>query len=171
MTLSNPLRLEIKKRMTAALQEITVAGGYSTEIGVNVFRGRIIYGDTDPLPMITILEAPIPQDPLPSPHGATYGRGLWELMVQGFVQDDRANPTDPADLLLADIRKRLSQERRKTLARPPSEGIFGLGNHITDLIIGPGVVRPPDEYSAKAYCWLTIQLEMAEDLANPFGEA
>ena len=46
--------------------------------------------------------------------------------------------------------------------------ILGLGRQVTKLYIGPGVVRPPDEVSAKAYFWLTITLDLAEDLEHPY---
>lgn len=170
MPLENVLRKELKMRLTAALKEISVANGYITDVQNNVFRGRAIYGDGDPLPMISILETPIPIDLREAPQGSTYSTGTWELMIQGFVVDDRENPTDPADDMLADVKKRLAIERKKGAGRRrPGDGIFGLGNHVTNLQIGPGVVRPPDELSAKAYFWLTIQLELAENLETPLG--
>lgn len=171
MPLSEPLRLEIKMRLTEALKQITTANGYVTEVGDSVFRGRAVYGDKDPLPMISILEVPIPVDLPPAPAGSTYSTGAWELMIQGFAVDERDNPTDPADRMLADTKKRLAIERKKGAGRrAPADGILGLGNHITNIQIGPGVVRPPDELSAKAYFWLTIQLELAEDLEDPTGD-
>lgn len=171
MPLVRPLRKEIKLRLTTALQEISVANGYITDIQDNVFRGRAIYGDGDPLPMLSILETPIPIDLRDAPLGSTQSKGDWELMIQGFAEDDRLNPTDPADDMLADVKKRLAIERKKAAGRRiPANGIFGLGNHVTNLHIGPGVVRPPDEISAKAYFWLTIRLELAEDLEVPLGD-
>jgi len=171
MTLSNPLRLEIHKRLTAVLEEITVANGYAVDLEGKVFRGRAIYGESDPLPMVSILEVPIPIDQRPAPGDSTYGSGGWELMVQGFAADDRDNPTDPAHIMLADVKKRLATERKKLSWGPTqgsTAGILGLGRTITNFAIGPGVVRPPDEISAKAYFWLTIELELAEDLEDPY---
>lgn len=171
MPLSNPLRLEIHKRLTAILEEITVANGYVSDLEGKVFRGRAVFGESDPLPMVSILEVPIPIDQRPEPGDSTYGSGGWELMVQGFAVDDRDNPTDPAHVMLADVKKRLAIERKKLSWGPtqgPSAGILGLGRTITNIKIGPGVVRPPDEISAKAYFWLTIELELAEDLEDPY---
>lgn len=178
MPLSNPLRLEVQKRLSEAFREITPGNGYVTDFSGaegttanRVFRGRAVYGDSDPIPMLSILEVPIPIELPPSPGNSTYSQGAWELMVQGFAEDDRDNPTDPAHIMLADVKKRLAIERKKRSARPTSGGLLGLGRCVTDLSIGPGVVRPPDEVSAKAYFWLTIQLELAEDLEDPYSDS
>jgi hypothetical protein len=56
------------------------------------------------------------------------------------------------------------------LAMNKIDGIFGLGNFVIGMRIGSGVVRPPDEISAKAYFWLTITLDMVEDLADPYED-
>ena len=167
-TLDNPIRLEVLIRMSEVLKEITVANGYKVEIGSSVFRGRGVYGDETPLPALSILEAPIPLDQLPSAkdNQALAGRG--ELVIQGWVKDDRANPTDPAQVLLADVKRRLAIEKKKADWDQPEEGIFGLGRFVTAMYIGPGVVRPPEEISAKAYFWLTITLDIAEDMEDPY---
>lgn len=173
MPLTYPLRLEIQVRLSAALREITPANGFVTNMsGIGnankVFRGRLIFGDTDPVPMLSILDVPIPVDQLPSPADSTVSSGQWELMIQGFAVDDRLNPTDPAHVLMADVKKRLSQLKKATNWRVDTDGILGLGRHITGLYIGSGVVRPPDEISAKAYFWLNMVLDLAEDLDDPY---
>ena len=167
-TLANPIRLEILKRMTDVLKEITPANGYVTDILDHVYRGRGVYGDETPLPALSVLEAPIPLDQLPSAKDNQSLAGQWELVVQGWVDDDRKNPTDPAQVLLADVKKRLAIERKKLDWDKPEDGIFGLGRFVTAMYIGPGVVRPPEEISAKAYFWLTITLDIAEDMAEPY---
>lgn len=167
-TLLNPIRLEILKRMTDVLKEITILNGYKHDLASSVFRGRGVYGDETPLPALSILEAPIPLDQLPSAKDNQSLAGQWELVVQGWVADDRANPTDPAQVLMADVKKRLALERKKFDWDNPEDGIFGLGRFVTGLYIGAGVVRPPEEISAKAYFWLTITLDIAEDMAEPY---
>lgn len=168
VTITNPVRLEALLRMTACLEEITVANGYKHDLEKTVFRGRGLYGDETPLPALSILEAPIPLDQLPSPKDNPAQSGPWELVVQGWVKDDRTNPTDPAHVLLADVKKRLAIERRKCDWDEPEDGIFGLGRIVTAMYIGPGVVRPPEEISAKAYFWLTVTLDIAEDMTEPY---
>lgn len=167
---TEPVRLRILKAMTACLNEITIANGYSIDAGPNFFRGRTIFGENDPLPMGCILEVPIPLDQTPPPRDSEFSSGGWELMVQGFCPDDPEHPTDPAHYFMADVKKRLVIEKRKALAMEPENGIFGYGNFITDMRIGSGVVRPPDEISATAYFWLTITLDMVEDLSDPYED-
>lgn len=165
-----PLRLRVLKAMTAALKEISTANGYHTELLEHVYRGRTIFGENDPLPLASILEVPIPLDQTPPPTDSEFSSGGWELMVQGFIEDDPVDPTDPAHFFMADVKKRLAIEKRKALEMEPEKGIFGLGNFVTGMRIGSGVVRPPDEISAKAYFWLTITLDMVEDLADPYED-
>lgn len=171
MALSNPVRLEVHKRLTAALEEVTPGNGYILDLSGRVFRGRAVFGDGDPLPMVSILEVPIPIDQRPPPGESSYSSGGWELMIQGFAEDDRENPTDPAHVMLADVKKRLAIERKKLAWGPhqgPSGGLFGLGKTVIGMEIGPGVVRPPEEVSAKAYFWLTLELKLVEDLEDPY---
>ena len=167
-TITNPLRLEVLKRMTLVLEEINPADGYVHDLSAKVFRGRGLFWDETPLPALSILEAPIPLDQIPSAKDNVAQSGPWELVVQGWVADDRQNPTDPAQILLADVKRRLALEKRKVDWDRAEEGIFGLGRFVTAMHIGPGVVRPPEEISSKAYFWLTITLDIAEDMANPY---
>lgn len=174
LPLRNPLRLEVQYRICDALREITPANGYVTDMsGDNennkVFRGRLIYGDTDPVPMLSLLDVPIPIDQLPAPSDSPDSSGKWELMIQGFAVDDRVNPTDPAHVLMADVKRRLAIERTKANWRVSEDGIFGLGRRVTGLYIGSGIVRPPDEISAKAYFWLNMVLDLTEDLDDPYS--
>lgn len=158
-------RLKVLKKLTAAFEEITVANGYQNDLAGKVFRGRLFYGDDDPIPMISILEHPEPADQADAPRSGPHrGPTRLELIVQGFVEDDWENPTDPAYGLLADVQKRLIEESRK---EEDSE-IFG-ESQVTSLEIGAGRVRPPDEISGKAYFWLTVVISIAEDLSNPFA--
>ena len=173
--LTKPLRLEIMSRLCEAIREITPANGYVMDFsGVEgtkdnrVFRGRSIYGDNDPIPMVSVLESPIPLDQLPAPPDSGYSSGGWELMIQCFVEDDKDNPTDPAHIALADVKKRLAIESKKVSAMREEDGPLGLLSSITGIGIGSGVVRPPDELSAKSYFWLLIVLNLVEDITAPY---
>ena len=160
-----PFRLEALKRLTAVLEEITTGNGYSQDMTGRVFRGRAIFGDNDPVPMLSILEVPQPPEQIPPPASGTTYKGDWDLVIQGFLPDDRENPTDPAHYLLADVKRRLAEEKRK--GRKDFVHL-GFKNAVTGIEIGPGVVRPPDEVSDKAYFWLTVTLQVVDDLTDPF---
>lgn len=175
VTVADPLRLHVIRTICDGLRTITPGNGYVLDFSGaedsddnRVFRGRTVFGANDPLPAISILESPIPLDQLPSPRDATVTSGPWELVVQGFFEDDKVNPCDVAYVGLADVKKYLALERKKANAFRDEDNIFGLGRVVTGMNIGQGVVRPPDEISAKAYFWLTLALDIAEDLEEPY---
>lgn len=167
----DPVRLRILKAMTSALQEVTPANGYVNDLSAAVFRGRTLFSDDESLPLVAILEAPVPLEQQDVPEGTGVVRGTWELLVQGFVEEDPENPTDPAHLLLAEVKKRLGLEARKSsLPATALDGIFGMKRNVTEIRLGPGVVRPADEFSATAYFWLSVYLMVVEDAFDPYDE-
>lgn len=179
-----PFKLRVLRALTDALKEITPAAGYvfnladfddSGVMQARVFRGRAWFGDNDPIPLVSVLEGVSPADDVAEPHLKTEGGSYdWPIMVQGFVDDDPENPTDPAYVLMADVRRRLVVEKTRKL--PNSAGQlnpFGMGepgpNRVTGLIIGPGVVRPADDVSSKAYFWLSLTLRIVDNAAEPYS--
>lgn len=175
------LRLRMLRNLTTWLEGtdaatfgvLDAAGSTLTDFTDRVKRGRIMFGDKDPLPMLSILEVPIPLDQIVPPPDSSYSSGAWELLIQGFAVDDSDHPTDPAHVLMAAVKKRLAQAKIQTKAyRESGIGdfkVFGM-KQITGMAIGAGVVRPPDEVSSKAYFWLNLTLDVAEDLADPFED-
>ena len=160
----DPFRLRVLKALTAALEEVTPANGYEFDLSGKVFRGRDTFGDRDPLPLISILE-PIEEQPqLAAPQSSGQSSGPWELLVQGFVEDDFNHPSDPAHRLMAEVKKRLIQER----VRERQYNILGMGGKVTDLRISHGIVRPPDDISGKAYFWLRVTMVVVENLLDPY---
>jgi hypothetical protein len=158
--------------LSAAFREITPANGYIHDLSGTgkqnkVFRGRAVFGEGDPLPMVSILEPPLPPDQQLSPASSRSITGRWEQIVQGFVQDDKNNPTDPAQRLVADVLQRLAVEKAKEGGKPYCLGF----RRIKSIIIGPPVVRPPDDLiSSKAYFWVSISIDMVEDLLHPYED-
>lgn len=151
-----PIRLQVLKAMVSAL-EGTV---YKREpIGGVVFRGRTHYGESDPVPMLSILEPPIPLEMVrKQAQDNTAQTGDWELLVQGWAEEDPINPTDPAYYLLHSVKKVLMAEKRRNRGRD----IFGMGDVVIGLDVGHGAVRPPDEISTRAYFWLLVTLRVVE---------
>lgn len=181
-----PFRLRVLTALTSALKGITPANGYQFNLAdfdpgdgypkARVYRGRAWYGEDDPIPMLSLLEADIGEEVSNPPHGVAAGRYEWALMVQGFVDDDPANPTDPAYILAADVVKRLAVEtvRKLTPADPASDSdILGIGlrgtNKLTGLRVGSPVVRPADDVSAKAYFGLLVTLTTVEVGGAPYN--
>jgi len=164
-----PFRLRVLQALTSVLQGITPANGYNYDLSDCVFRGRLFFGDGDPIPLVSVLEAPLPDEPDLVPAAGTYWKGRWRLMVQGWVDDDKENPTDPAHFLLADVKKVLAEERKKMLGRG-GNSVLGMDGRVTDLIIGSHVVRPAEEHvNAYANFLLSVSLEIAENMADPYA--
>ncbi|MEN3144652.1 hypothetical protein ABDF71_21920 [Ochrobactrum sp. WV_118_8] len=162
----DPFRLRVLKALTQTLEEVNLDNGYAHDMRKAVFRGRVRYGPRDPIPMLSILEAPIPLDVIQSRGANPNSSGPWELLIQGFVKDDPKNPSDPAHHLMAEVKAVLALEKLRRNDREPN--IFGLGGRVMEMQIGQGSVRPPDEVSDKAFFWLTLTLRIAETLDKPY---
>ncbi len=168
MANTDPLRLRVLKNLTAALNRITKDNGYNSDVGPNVFRGRLIFGEGDSLPLVSILEAPIPDVPIQTPRGGTTNMTTWSLLLQGFVEDYYQTPTDPAHILMADVKRVLAEERAKGRGREPN--ILSMGVVVDNLEVGAGVVRPPEEHaSEKANFWLSVTITLVEKLDDPYA--
>jgi hypothetical protein len=174
--MADPFRLRVLKALTARLKTITVANGYQHDLAdfddagltkQRVFRGRDQFGAGDPQPMLSILEHPRALEGLLGTSGNPSSSGEWELLIQGFAEDDRLNPTDPAHLLAADVVKCLSIEAQDIY------NLLGLGDRqpcVTEIRIGQPVVRPADgEISDVAFFFLSVTLKLVEDRSNPFA--
>jgi hypothetical protein len=164
--MNDPTDLRVLMALTASLEQITAANGYQHDLTGSVVRGRMVLTEDDGLPAVSILEPPTPPEIAKQPEGSGSSIGRLELLIQGFVKDDKDHPTDPAYRLRADVKKRLAYER----TREEGYNILGLGHLVTDLQIGQGVVRPPDPIvSDNSYFWLLVTLTFAENLQNPFA--
>ena len=157
----DPVRLKVKKAISSALETIDD----NAFVG-RVFRGRATFGEGDPVPMISILEPPLPLETIRSSPENPNQSGKWELLIQGWPKDDKNNPTDEADILLAKVKAKLTEQKR----RDRSMNILGLGGTVTNLTIGHGASRPSDEVSYRTYFWLVITLTIVEDMSNPFPQ-
>jgi len=163
--MTDPTRLRLLKNLTAALQEITPDNGYENDLSESVFRGRLYFSENDPIPMVSILES-IEQEQArftDQPTHSGYSNDRWELLVQGFAEDDPINPTDPAHYLMADVKKCLA------VARKQRYNILGMGPRLEDIKIGSGVVRPPDDISNKCYFWLKLSIRLVEDMSDLYA--
>lgn len=175
--LGDPKRLAMLKVLSHYLStEITIANGYKSKLTDAVFRGRMFFTTDDPLPMISIMDNPDP-DRYPTPAGnrgyeLPTGNEDYILLIQGWDKDDKINPTDPAHVLMADVRKalaKLAYRGAPDSAQYSEEYPYLLGGLITRLSVEPGVVRPPTEQaSADAFFWMRISVGFAEDPNDPY---
>ena len=163
--MADPKRLVVLKALCAHIEaQVRISNGFQHDLQGRVFRGRSVFGQDDPLPMVSVLEAPRPDQNLVT---AKNGMQLddWPLYFQGWAQDDPSNPTDPAYRLAADVKQALAMLIDR---RPESAPYYLLGDLILDLTIGPGAVRPPDQVSSWAYFYLPVTVKLKESLTDPY---
>ncbi len=157
-----PFRLRVLEALTAHLEGVTIAAGYQHDLAGRVFRGRSTFSADAPVPMLAILERD-PEGARPtrsSPPRSGTIETRWDLLVQGWVQDDSAHPSDLAYYLSADVMRRLYEAR--------TDDIFEMRGRVADLEVHRCVVRPPEDRSALAMFWCEINLHIFEDARNPF---
>lgn len=179
-------RLRVLHAVTDCLKTITPADGYVSDLAdftveengqevakARVYRGRDQFGFNDPRPLVSVLEHPRALDQLLGTDADTSTTGEWDLLIQGFVTDDRDNPTDPAHVLAAEVVKRLAQEKKRRDPATGSPNILGLGYRepcITNLRVGSPVCRPADgEVSDVAFFYIALTLTLVEDQDDPFA--
>lgn len=178
MTITNiPPRLRILLAISDALKEINPDNGYEFDLRDDqhgqprVVRGRLVIGDEEPLPMVSILEQPMADEAISTERQAdnTTNAGKWDLIVQGWAEGDKYNPSDIAYQLEAEVRKRISLEKKRPSARPgrgETRNYFGLGGLIYNITIGQPVVRPAEGISPQGTFYFNLTLEIAEDMAT-----
>lgn len=172
---SDSFRLRVMKAITDQLKTITPANGYMHDMSdfvdeagrtmPRVSRGRLQFGISDPMPLIAVLEDPRPVESGNAKGGSPLAVNKWRILVQGFVEDDKMNPLDPAYHLSADAISALVQSKADQF------NILGMGGKITDMKIEAPSHRPgADEVSTNAYFIFGVTLAIVEDLERPRGE-
>ena len=158
-----PFRLKVLRALTDTLASITPTNGSQFDLSTSVYRGILVFDENTPLPAISILEAPIPLEVLQARGDNPNSTGPWELLIQGFVKDDIEHPSDPAHVLMAEVKAALVREKRRDRGR----NILGMGGRVVEMFIGQGSVRPEDGTS-KTFFWLTLTLRLVEKLEEPY---
>jgi hypothetical protein len=188
--MSDPFRLRVLKRLTATIKKVSPLETYvdlytgeevpftndlrdrpdpddATLTQEHVFRGRTLFGPSDPLPLVSVLEHPRALDAIEEGQSGGASVGDWDLVIQGFVKDDPKHPTDPAHVLAAEVVAVIMKYGVEPF------NILGMGSQqpcVTRLSIGSPVVRPAEDgVSDQAFFWLTVTLTLAEDRERPFA--
>lgn len=167
-------QLDILKRLTTHLRGITPANGYDFDLSTSVFRGRLIFGDSDPNPLVSIVEH-LTADVAVSTaeENRVLREETWVLLVQGWILYDVENPTDDAYQLKAAVEHRLGQcIKTNNQGDPafPDSYLLGLRKGITGMAIGPGVVSVAirQDASSRAFFYLPVGIGLAIDVSDPF---
>lgn len=137
-----------------------------------VFRGRVEFGDEVRNPFIAILEAPRQLDPLAAGAGQLIDDENWTLLIQGFAEEDRKNPSDPAYQFLAWVQMRLARitSEKKNGGRGGEYPLeWRLGGLVANIAYQIPIVRPgKDNVSDTAYFYMPISVGTVTDLTMPF---
>lgn len=174
----SPFRLRVMRAISTYLKTITPANGHLHDFSdfvdsagrpaERVFRGRTVYGDNDPLPMLSVLEDPRAREPINAPGTAVVAQNQFRVLIQGFVEDDKDHPLDPTYFASADVVSALV--KGKKVRDYNFLGLGALAPCITAISIGEPVHRPPDDdVSAVAYFLVPVTLTLAENLETPFA--
>lgn len=172
--MTDSIQLFALKKLTLELEGITPANGYQFDMSDRVFRGRLVYGDDDPIPMLSIVEHLQPDGNISVAGFLNSERAeTWILLVQGWVENKPKNPTDDAYLLKAAVEKRLSDliATDQSTGNPlyPNRYLLGMKKTIINITIGPGLVSGPRaEVSAKAFFYLPVGISLAMSITNPY---
>lgn len=162
--MADPRRLAVQKKICEIIAAIREDNGFETSsLEGAVFRGRTVYGADDPLPMVSVLEPEEIPEYVVTSNPSTRRASEYDLIVQGWAEDDPENPTDPAHYLAADVTRALAIARKKTGTSALLDGLAGT------LSFTPAVVRPANEFSDKASFLMRVTLTIVEDLENPFA--
>lgn len=169
---SLPIRYLVKKGLCDHLAGISIADGYFSDVK-SVFRGRAVVGDEVPLPALALVDGPSPLWPSYAGDDKLMSWGDWQMFIQGWWNEDQSqdHPSDPAELLAADVALRLSM----VCAFNPETGgglfpeIYQLGGLISSIDIGPPVVRAPDgqQQLTRAFFFMPIMIRMSASAAQP----
>ena len=167
-----PLRLQVLRNLTACLEQTSGSDhlGQPFDLRGQVFRGRTEFGEETSLPAVSILEGPQPDIGIYA--GFKEARNTdWLLLMQGWAKDDKANPNDPAYWLQAAVEEQLSKIMARKPGRPSPlhPEFYLLGGLITEIEIGPPVVRPLQEKaSARAFFYQPIRVGLAEYVGETY---
>lgn len=159
--MADPIKLQILKKLTTLLEGVTAPNG--TVLTGCVFRGRNKFDQAnDPANMLSLLESPRPDVPSTAGEFGSHSSYEWVILLQGWTPDDKANPSDNAYIFMDAVEQQLARVKavRTATGNPVYPSDFMLGNLITSFAFGPGVVRPPDELSSRAYFYLPVKLGM-----------
>lgn len=171
-------RLMMLKALTAHLeQDITDSTQHGWSLIGKVLRGVYNVDSKRALPCLSVLDNPDPDRYPRRAGGDGYDAQLQKddyiLLIQGWVNDDYDNPTDPAHNLMADVKQSLAKvcnDNNPDVTGVPNHPNYLLGNLITGMTMEPGTVRPPiEEISNKAFFWMRVNVKFVENPNNPYA--
>jgi hypothetical protein len=170
-----PKRLAALRALTAHLEGINPdqnnpfsQSPYDIDLRGKVVRGKTVIGSGMKTPFLSILEAPVPAEGFFA--GDNRVETTLKVLLQGFAEDDAANPTDPAYFLQATVEQRLSLINAQKEGRARFPDFYFLNGAMVGFTIHPGVVRPPEgNVSPTAFFYTPLTIKLTYDVTNPYA--
>lgn len=164
--MADPKRLLLPKAICDYLvAEIKVVNGYNFDLA-RAYRGRNRFGEEMTMPCVALLENINPDRAPRAVGGTNQPKHEYDMiyLLNGWTEDvNGEEPGDGAHRLLADVNVALGKLFTREAER---DGYFN--KLAVGLRIEPGVVRPADENSSKAFFWLRIHCQVVEKVGNPY---
>lgn len=173
-----PRQLRIMRWLTTHLEAI---GGPRAEaedsspydLTGKVFRGRRIISQEEigSDELLSILEAPRTLTIEAAGNEQTKrNEKNWTLLLQGWTLDDKLHPSDPAYWLKAAVEARLAMiVELDDQGEPKWTEYFRMGGLISDMTIGQGLVRPPEQNITKyTMFYLPLIIQLVSDVRRPY---
>ncbi len=176
-----PIRLHLKTTLTTILREIRKADGYTFDLGQHPITGKEqvrcgvdLFSGKDGETLVAISESSEQgRQQLGLEHYPVMEKRDFIILVMGRTEDDRENPTLPADYLMADVKEKIAREMENA---GDSSVLWNVGRHNTSRVqksgFGDHFVRPPDASpdarTKFAYFWLPIWFELYENPLFPY---
>lgn len=146
--------LAITTALAIRLAAIKVANGYSTDLGLRVFRGRRRI-DPKQMPCVVIVEMP---DEVKQQQ-RTAARVTQKIVVEGHSQCDPDNPNDRGHEMIADIKRAVFEDAKLRYGDDAKQ--------VVDLTYKGRFIAPREDGLDFVSSSVEINVEYVEDLANP----
>lgn len=147
---------DIAQAVSARLQNITVANGYQTDIGLRVLRGRRRL-DPNQMPCAVVVERDDTVLEFQGQSREPRAKVRQPFVLEGHVECDPDNPNDAAHLIIADIKKAIFTERLT----------YGAEQKIVSVEYTGRSIAPREDGMSLVAAAVEITVEYVEHLANP----
>lgn len=173
-----PTRLLIVQRLQAVIEMATAPDGYGTTLAGNVHRGRNVLGEDLGDIAVGLIESPrVDATAMFGNDWNEMRQDALTILLQGKIKPkstlNTSDRTDLAYYLQANVEQALSHinaiDFRSGDPKYPEH--FNLGGLITEIEIGPPVVRPPEDIaSAASFFFQPIRLGVTVAVSNPYTQ-
>lgn len=149
---------DIAGRIAERLGGITVAGGFQTDVGTTVLRGRRNISEED-VPCTLLVEG----EDTNSDQRMGKARIAQRYIMEGYSECDPDHPNDTGHAIVADFKRAIFTE-----ADDPMLGPLGFpAGYVSDVRYIGRSITPRDAGVSQVAAAVEIEVSYVEELANP----